>query len=67
MGFQVVKPLKIFDPSLSGGRMKKLKQKKPSQLNYSEHKFNANLFFSVLKQSFMKIEIEKSIRIFRFL
>ena len=39
-------------------------KEKPSKLNCFGYKFDANLFLSVVKQNFMKIEFENSIKIF---
>ena len=42
-------------------------KEKPSNLNCFEYKFDANIFLNVVKQNFMKIEFENSIKILSFL
>ena len=55
-------PPRNFGSLTSGGQVNSWKYKKPSKLIYFECKFDVIMFLYPLKQNFMKIEFEHSIR-----
>ena len=65
--FSGANPLRNFGFWTSGGQINSWKCKKPSELIYFECKFDVNMFLYALKQDFMKIEFENSVRRLSFL